>query len=126
MNSTEYIQQKKDIESLKYRNSVEYDREREFLKMQKSKDIVLYFGTIAGQTLGRFRSLDGSEKIRSFEDLEHEVKSLEFRQKMKVKKFKETEDFRKLQEYKRLKASTEIREYYKFKSSKEYANFPEH
>jgi hypothetical protein len=123
VNSTEYIQQKKEIESLKYRNSAEYEREREFLKMQKSKDIVMYFGTMAGQTLTRFRNLDGSEKIRSYEDLEHEVKSLEFRQKRKVKKFKQTEDFRKLEEYKRLKASTEIREYYKFKSSKEYANF---
>lgn len=123
VNSSEFIQKKKEIESLQYKTSEEYSREKEFLAMQKSKDIVLYYRTMAGPVLKKFQSLDGSDKIKGYESLEKEIKSLEFREKMKVKKFRETDDFKKLEEYKRLKKSSEIREYYKFKKSKEYANF---
>jgi hypothetical protein len=73
--------------------------------------------------LKKFRTLDGSVKIRDYEALEHEVKSLEFKGKMKAKKFRETDEYKKLKEYKRLKGSTEIKDYYRFKPSKEYANF---
>jgi hypothetical protein len=123
VNSSEFVQKKKEIESLQYKNSEEYSKEKEFLSLQKSKDIVLYFRTIAGQMLKKFQSLDGSGKIKSYEDLEHEVKSLEFTEKMKAKDFKKSDDFKKLEEYKRLKSSAEIKEYFKFKKSKEYSNY---
>lgn len=123
VNSGDFISKKKEIESLQYRNSGEYSKEKEFLSIQKAKDIVLYFRTVAGTSLKKFRELDGSDRIKSYEALEKEVKSLEFREKMKVKKFRETEDYKKLEEYNRLKGSAEIKDYYKFKSSKEYANF---
>lgn len=123
VNSSEFIQKKKEIESLQYKTSEEYSREKEFLAMQKSKDIVLYYRTMAGPVLKKFQALDGSDKIKGYESLEKEIKSLEFREKMKAKKFRETDDFKKLEEYKRLKESSEIKEYYKFKKSKEYANF---
>lgn len=123
VNSSEFTQKKKEIESLRYKSSEEYSREKEFLAMQKSKDIVLYYRTVAGSVLKQFQSLDGSEKIKGYESLEAEIRSLEFREKMKAKKFRETDDFKKVQEYKRLKDSSEIKEYYKFKKSKELANF---
>ena len=123
INSSDFAHKRKEIESLSYKNSEEYSREKEFLSLQKAKDIVLYFRTIAGSTLKRFRELDGSEKITSFESLERLVKSLEFREKMRTKEFKGSSDSNKLQEYNRLKGSTEIKEYFTFKKSKEYANF---
>ena len=64
VNSTAFIQKKKEIDSLRYKNSEEYSREKEFLSMQKAKDIVMYFKTVSGNVLKRFRELDGSEKIR--------------------------------------------------------------
>jgi beta-glucanase (GH16 family) len=123
VNSSDFKNKKKEIESLQYKNSQEYLREKEFRTMQKSKDLILYFRTIAGPELKAFRVLDGSDKIREYETLEKEVTSLEFRQKSKVKKFKETEDYKKLEEFKRLKSSEEIKGYYRFRSSKEYTNF---
>lgn len=123
VNSSEFIQKKKEIESLQYKASEEYSREKEFLSMQKSKDIILYYRTMAGSVLKKFQSLDGSDKIKGYESLEKEIKSLEFREKMKAKKFKETDDYKRLEEFKRLKGSSEIKEYYKFNKSKEYANF---
>lgn len=123
VNSSEFVQKKKEIESLQYKNSEEYSKEKEFLSLQKSKDIVLYFRTIAGQMLRKFQSLDGSDKIKGYEDLENEVNSLEFKGKKKAKEFKKSDDFKKLDEYKRLKNSAEIKEFYKFKKSKEYSNY---
>ena len=121
--SSDFIQKRKEIESLHFSNSEENRKEKEFLSLQKAKDIVLYYRTIARSELKKFKELDGSEKITSFEALEKVVKSLEFRQKIKAKEFKGSDDFKKFQEYKRLKESKEIKDYFKFRSSKEYANF---
>jgi hypothetical protein len=121
--SSDFIARKKEIESLNYRKSAEYAREKEFAGLQKAKDIVLYFRCIAGSGLKKFRELDGSGKISGYESLEKLVKSLEFREKSKTKEFKGSDDEKQLKEYCRLKSSTEIKEYYAFRKSKEYANF---
>jgi hypothetical protein len=121
--SSSFLQKKKEIESLRFKGSEEFAREKEFLSLQKAKDLVLYFRTIGGSTLKKFRELDGSEKIKGYESLEKLVQSLEFREKAKSKEFRGTDDDKKLQEFNRLKSSTEISEYYAFKKSKEYSNF---
>ncbi|NLV20162.1 MAG: family 16 glycosylhydrolase [Bacteroidetes bacterium] len=123
INSSEFIQKKKEIENLSYRNSEEYLKEKEFLSLQKARDIILYFKTIAGSKIKRFRELDGSGKINGYEDLKNLVGSLEFREKKKTKEFRNSDDEKKLQEFLRLKKSPEIKNYYSFKKSKEYANF---
>jgi len=121
--SSDFIQKKKEIESLSFKGSEECTKEKEFLSLQKAKDIVLYFRTIGGSVLKKFKELDGSEKISGYESLEKLVQSLEFREKMKSKEFKGSEDDKKLQEFNRLKSSAEIKDYYTFKKSKEYSNF---
>ena len=92
INSSDFIQKKKEIESLSYKNSEEYLKEKECLSLQKAKDIVLYFRTIAGSMLKKFKDLDGSEKISNFESLQNLVNSLEFREKIKTKEFKNSAD----------------------------------
>ena len=121
--SSDFLQKKKEIESLSFKKSEEYAKEKEFLSLQKAKDIVLYFRTVAGSALKKFNDLNGSEKISNYESLEKLVQSLEFREKMKTKEFKDSDDAKKLQEFNRLKGSSEINDYYQFKKSKEYANF---
>ncbi|HOS73112.1 MAG TPA: hypothetical protein PLZ75_11770, partial [Bacteroidales bacterium] len=64
INSPDFQRKKKEIESLQYKNSEEYAREKEFLSLQKSRDIVLYFKTAAGSALKKFREMDGSAAIR--------------------------------------------------------------
>ena len=115
VNSSAFIQKKKDIESLQYKNSEEYNREKEFLQMQKSRDIVQYFKTVSGSMLKRFKELDGSQKIRDFEELENFIKSNTFRlkQKMKPITFKDTDEYRKFLEFKSLKSDPEIKAYRK-------------
>ena len=79
VNSSDFIQKRKEIESLQYKNSEEQIKEKEFISLQKAKDIVLYFKTIGRHELKRFKDLDGSEKIIEFEKLEAFIKSPEFR-----------------------------------------------
>ena len=70
VNSSDFVQKRKEIKSLQYKNSEEYSKEKEFLSLQKAKDIVLYFKTISGNALKRFKEMDGSSKITEFEALE--------------------------------------------------------
>jgi hypothetical protein len=123
VNSAGFIQKRKEIESLKYKSSEEYIREKEFLSLKKAKDLVLYFKTVGGSSLKKFRELDGSEKISKFEKLRADVQGADFKEKMKAKDFSGTDDAKKLSEFRQLNTSIEIKEYYKFRSSKEYTNF---
>jgi hypothetical protein len=115
VNSPEFIHKKKEMESLRYKNSDEYSKEKEFLSLQKAKDIVLYYKTISEPNLKRFKDLDGSEKIKNFESLEKFIGSPEFRarQKMKPITFKDSEEYSKFVEYKSMKSDPEIRQYLK-------------
>ena len=119
VNSTSFVQKRKEIESLKYKNSEEYIREKEFLSLNKAKDILQYFKTISGSMLKRFRDIDGSKKIRDFEELETFIKSNAFRQKQKMKPitFKDSDEYRRLLELNSLKKDPEIRAYLKSPSS---------
>jgi hypothetical protein len=123
VNSAGFIQKRKEIESLKYKASEEYAKEKELLSLKKAKDLVLYFKTVAGSSLKKFRELDGSDKISKFEKLRDVVKGGDFKEKMKAKDFAGTDDAKKLAEFRQLDSNIEIKEYYKFKSSKELTNF---
>jgi hypothetical protein len=117
VNSSEFIQKRKEIESLKYKTSEEFAREKEFFSLQKAKDIVLYFKTIGGHDLKRFQDLDGSDRIIAFEKLENFIKSTEFREKEKMKPFtfRDTDEYSKFLEYKSLRKDPEVKGYYKAK-----------
>ena len=105
VNSASFKQKRREIESLTYKGSEEYAREKECLSLKKAKDIVLYFKTEGSQPLKNFISLDGSSKIKEIEDLERYIQSPEFRMKEKMKPitFKNTEEYGKWLEYKKLK-----------------------
>jgi len=115
VNSSSFVQNRKEIESLQYKNSEEYNKEKEFLSLQKAKDIVQYFKTVSGSILKRFKDLDGSKKIRDYEELESFIKSNAFRQKQKMKPitFKDSDEYRRLLEFNSLKSDPEIKAYRK-------------
>jgi len=115
VNSTSFIQKRKEIESLRFKDSEEYNKEKEFLSLNKAKDILLYLKTISGSTLKRFKDLDGSQKIRDFEELEAFIKSNAFRQRQKMKPitFRDSDEYRKFLEFKSLKSDPEIKAYLK-------------
>ena len=118
VNSSDFMQKCKEIKSLQYKNSEEYSKEKEFISLNKARDIVLYFKTISGNSLKRFREMDGSSKITEFEALEKFIESPAFREKQKMKPFtfKDTDEYRKFDEFKSLKKDHEVRVF--LKSSK--------
>ncbi len=122
VNSSDFVQKRKEIESIAYKTSEEFAKEKEFLSLRKAKDIVLYFKTIGGHELKRFKEMDGSDKIISFEKLENFIKSTEFREKQKMKPFtfRDTEEYSKFLEYKSLKKDPEIKAFYKSKGKGEF------
>jgi hypothetical protein len=115
VNSSEFIGKCKEIKSLNYKNSDEYHNEKEFFSLRKSGDIVQYFKTISGNSLKRFKEMDGSSKIRDFEELEKFIGSPAFKEKQKMKPFtfKDTDEYRKLDEYKALKKDPEVKSFLK-------------
>lgn len=123
VNSAAYVQKKKEIESLRYKGSEEFLKEKEFNSLKKAKDLLLYFSTVGGSTLRKFQELDGSEKILKYESLKELVSGAEFKAKMKDKEFDSSPEAKKLAEFRQLNGSQEIRDFYRFKASKELANF---
>ena len=123
VHSAGFVQKKKEIEGLSYKSSEEFAKEKEFLSMKKAKDIVMYFRTIEGSALKKFKELDGSEKISKYESLKSLVSGAGFKEKMKEKDFSSTEDAKKLAEFKQFGSSVEIKDYFKFRASKELTNF---
>ena len=123
IHSSDFIQKRKEIETLQYKSSEEFAKEKEFLSLKKAKDIVLYFKTVDSTALKKFKELDGSDKISKFEELQKLVQSAEFKEKSRSKEFKESEEYKSLQEFNQLKGNQEIKDFYKFKGSKDLANF---
>ena len=115
VNSSAFIQKKKEIESLNYKNSQEYSDEKEFLAMQKAKDLVLYFKTVPGHSLKKFREIEKSGKIEEFEKLEKLIQSPAFKEKQNERPytFKDTDEYRKWLEYKAMKSDPDIISYNK-------------
>jgi hypothetical protein len=115
--SSDFIQKCKDIKALRYKDSDEYYNEKEYYSLQKAKDIVLYFKTISGNALKRYKEMEGSTKIREFESLEKFIDSPAFREKQRMKPitFKDTDEYRMFDEYKSLKGDPEIRAFLKSK-----------
>lgn len=123
VNSSDFKTKKKDIEGMSFKSSEEHHKEDEYKKLQKAKDIKLYFKTLSGTKLNKYKELDGSEKISKYEDLKKTVGSGEFKQKQKSKEFKGSDDQKLLGEYKNMKSNPDFKAYYKFKVSKELSNF---
>ena len=115
VNSSGFIEKCKEIKSLHYKDSEEYLNEKEYFSLQKAKDIIWYFKTLAGSNLKRFREMDGSDKINDFENLENFIESPAFREKQKMKPitFRDTDEYSKLDEYKALRKDPEIKAFLK-------------
>jgi hypothetical protein len=121
VNSSDFVGKCKEIKSLQYKNSEEYSKEKEFISLNKARDIVLYFKTISGNSLKRFTEMEGSSKITEFEALEKFIESPAFREKQKMKPFtfKDTDEYRKFDEFKSLKKDHEVRSFLKASKKEE-------
>jgi len=121
VNSSDFQQKCKEIKSMNYKDSDEYANEKEFISLQKARDITLYFKTSSGNSLKRFNDMEGSTKISDFETLEKFIESPAFREKQKMRPitFKDSDEYRKLDELKNLKRDPEVKSFLKAKKKEE-------
>jgi len=115
VNSTDFKTRKEHIENLRFKDSEEYNKEQEFTRLDKSKDLVMYFKTRDSVDLKKYRELENSDKLKRFEELELTINSTAFKEKQKMKPvtFKTTEEYNKYREYRRLNSDSNIRAYKK-------------
>ena len=119
VNTADFKNKKKEIESLHFKNSEEYNRENEFRKLEKSKELTMYFRTRDGASLKSYREMDGSDTVARYEKLKEIIASAEFKQKQKMKPitFKTTEEYNKFREYGKLAKSPDVKNYLKLVKS---------
>ena len=127
--SADFSSRKKEILSLKYKNSNEYKKEKEFLGLEKSKAIKNYFKVKDSQQLKDYNGIKASDTLSKYLDLEKFANS-DSLAKAKVdlppKEFKISEEAAKEKEYLRLKNSSQFKKHFKFENSAPYKESLEH
>ena len=127
--SEEFLKKKEEIFSLRYKQTEDFQKERNFFTQKNSHDIKLYYKTIASQDLRSFQDFEKSEDLKKFLDLEKFINSEEFavvkREAMlpAKQKFAKSDLYKTLQQYEQLKDDTRIKAYFQFINSKAYSDF---
>ena len=121
VNTTEYKSQRK---AHRKNNSPEFQKELEFINLQKDSELKRYLKLKKWKTLHDYFELEGSDKIKHYQELEAEVTSASFAERKKYllskNKFEQTEAYQKLSEYEALKKSKEIIWFLKLQGSKKF------
>jgi len=124
--SSEFKAKKKAISSQKYAGTPEYKKEKQYLRLKKSRDIRRYYHVRDSVELKDFLEFDRSFDVKHYHTLEKYVHSEEFlgeKKRLGKKRFRETADYEKYTEFQALKKSSRFKEYFKYKASKDYVNF---
>lgn len=127
--SGEFASQRKDLLTLQYKNSEEYKKESEFLKLKSDKEIKLYFKTKNSPLLKLYYEIHDSKKLSRFKELENYIKSEEY---LKIKKyysqsgstrFSQSEAGKTLADFLARQKSEKIKAYQKIASNKLLNNY---
>lgn len=125
INAEDFIQKKKEIQTLKFEGTEQHQKLNEFNTLAKSKPIKNYFKVLDSEQLKRYNQIIESTNLARYNELEEIVTSSEFAEAKKTLSEKLVEEKNKEKEYKKLKSSKQIKDYYKTKSSALLTNFNE-
>lgn len=114
--SDAFLQNKKNIEKQKYKNSPLYQEEKELKKLQKSKKIKTYFKVKNSSDLTAYNNLKSSDEIKEFTQLQQDVDA------GKIQKKSDAEQWNR---YKQLKDKESLKQYFKFEKSKAFRTYQE-
>jgi hypothetical protein len=78
IHSNEFAQKKKEILSLKFRNTEDYHKEAEFDMLTKTKAISLFYKVKDSARLNEFYQTEKSEELKEYYKLEELINSPEF------------------------------------------------
>jgi beta-glucanase (GH16 family) len=129
VNSEEFAQKKKELFALRYKQTEDYRKEREFLSLSKSDDIRTYYKINDSQQLESFKSTEKSDILKRYQILETFINSNEFATAKREASISAKEKFAKsdlaktYNQYLQQKNSSRIVGYYKFVQNKRYRDY---
>ncbi|MBT3207346.1 MAG: glycoside hydrolase family 16 protein [Bacteroidetes bacterium] len=130
--SQKFVNTLAKIKAENFSSTKEYKQEQEYLKLQKQKNIKLYYKFKSSNIYDQFLRTEQSDDLKEFVELEKMVNTSAFltafdkvKAECKEKKedFKETKEYGKKQKWKDLKKSSLIKKFFKVKKSSKYENF---
>jgi hypothetical protein len=119
VNSPEFEQRKKGIQSQKYNDTEEYRKEKQYLKLTRDPEIRNYYKIKSSQQLKDLQEFEASEELKKYLKLEKYLDSDDFKSVKKYmalspkQKFEQTELHANLQQYEQQRKSSWIKNYYK-------------
>lgn len=111
---------KKEIESMVFKGSIEYNQLKEFESLRKTKAIRNYFKIAGGNELNRFQRIKESDKLQEYFDLKDYVEGGVFQRdkhEIEANKFSGSVEERHLNELAKLKKSKALKDYLALKGS---------
>ncbi len=124
--SEEFLTKKKDIIDLRYKNTDDYPKEKEYQQLKKASDIKLYYKIKNSESLKHFREVENSEVLARYNELAAYTLSEAF---IAVKaaaslpakvKFAQSDLAKTLDQYQKQKSSDPIKSYFAFTRHKLY------
>ena len=129
LSSNEFLAQKKELIGIRFKNSSEYNLEREYQHLSKRKDVKNYFATNDSQGLKDYLHTAESKELLQFQELEEFIHSDAFKAAKAhcalkpIEKFKRSDLYTTFEQYQHLSKHRDIVAYQKFTGHKLYANF---
>lgn len=112
--SPQFEKEKKRIESLSYKGSTPWKKEKSYKKIKKNKYLKSYLKLEGSNQLNRYKEFKDSDLLQEYKEIEAMVNSSSFNKK------KQKEEFL---QFKALKKRPDIKEFHKFKYSKTYKHY---
>jgi beta-glucanase (GH16 family) len=116
---------KKAILSLDYKKAEEYQKEQQFNKNSKQKQIINYFRVLNSPEFQTFIAFEKSEVLAEYQELKSYISSDEHKNLVTELEQKHTDEINKQKTYKQLKSSPKIKAYYKTLNSSQLKNYQE-
>jgi hypothetical protein len=127
--SVEFANKKKELLSLRFNQTAEYQKEKEFVSFRKSKDIRLFYKILGSEQILSFNKTDKSAELKKYFELEKFINSKEFAEIKKEtslsskRKFEKSDEGKTLELYIKQKESDKIRSYFRFINHKYFASY---
>jgi len=126
IDSSAFQQNRREIETLKFKGSEEEKLILEYKALSKSYAIRNYEKVLHSDRLIRFKKIGTSVALKRFHELQQIVDSVEFRQRKSVQKKKEyikSDDYELFKEFNQLRKSGDVSFWHKFGRSAEYQGY---
>ncbi len=110
---------KKNINELDYKKTEAFQKEQKFLQLKKDKRIVNYFKVLQSNEYQRFLSLNESDNLEKYIELQNLIESSEHKDFVSQLNQQLKAELDKQKQFKQQKKSKAITSYYKIQNSKE-------